>query len=231
MLTLLDVVSKRLLLVLAPFLLLTFLVADICLSEEISSKEGAAPLIEPMKHQGVDMAACKEQMKAAGITEEMIGKVCPLLLRSDDCQSVSGAPIFHYQKLSGVAKGKKILALSLIHGDELPSGSVAVNWIDRLERIDGRNSWRVIPILSPDGVHQRTRTNRNGVDLNRNFPTKKWDLEALKFWKKGKKSDPRRFPGPNPASEPETKCLISHIEQYQPDFIISIHTPFGGFGL
>ena len=31
-----------------------------------------------------------------------------------------------------------------------------------------------IPCLNPDGMVKNVRTNSNGVDLNRNFPTKNW---------------------------------------------------------
>ena len=41
------------------------------------------------------------------------------------------------------------------------------------------------------------------------------------------KSDPRRYPGPQAASEPETKCLLKHIDEFKPDIVISVHTPLG----
>jgi murein peptide amidase A len=97
----------------------------------------------------------------------------------------------------------------------------------RLKSIEPRNTWRVLPIVSPDGLKARTRYNANKVDLNRNFPSKDWDEQALKYWEKSTKKDPRRYPGPTAASESETKCLVQHIEDFKPDFIISVHTPLG----
>jgi len=143
------------------------------------------------------------------------------------CASEKGDPIYHYEKVSNYTKGKRILAMSLIHGDELPSGAVTLAWLKRLLRIDPRNSWRVIPVANPDGFKLKQRMNSNGVDLNRNFPTKQWDEMALAAWKTKGKSDPRRYPGKTPASEKETQCLLNHFESFRPDFIISIHTPIG----
>ena len=124
------------------------------------------------------------------------------------------------------AGGKRILAFALIHGDEGPSGTVARAWMERLSAISPQNHWRVVPILNPDGWEQNTRTNSHKIDLNRNFPTKNWKRASAKRWRK-KKFDPRRFPGKVAASEPETVCAIDHIDDFNPSFIISIHTPYG----
>ncbi len=165
-------------------------------------------------------------MKLAGASAKDIDQLCLLLKPSPDCSSVEKEPIFYYDRLSSNPDGKKIFVMALIHGDEIPSGMVAISWLLRLSRIDPRNSWRVIPVASPDGTKAKTRTNKSAVDLNRNFPTKEWDDSAVQLWKK-QGADPRRNPGPEPASEPETKCLLKHFEEYKPDFIISIHTPLG----
>lgn len=141
------------------------------------------------------------------------------------CVSAEGRAIYHYEKISTTPGAKKILVFSLIHGDETPAGTVGRYWMERLEGIDPRNSWRVIPILNPDGVKYKTRTNANKIDINRNFPTKDWTTGAIDNWKRTTKSNPRRFPGAEAASEPETKCALHHLEDFQPDFIVSVHTP------
>jgi hypothetical protein len=108
---------------------------------------------------------------------------------------------------------------------------MAVDWAERLiqlhdKKIEPRNTWRVVPMLNPDGLHAKTRMNSNGVDLNRNFPTKDWPTQATSFWKVQSHSDPRRFPGKEAASETETRCAIQHIQDFHPDFVVSVHTPY-----
>lgn len=153
--------------------------------------------------------------------------VCEKVNVVPGCQSNNGDPIFHYDRAGRENNSKRILVMSMIHGDETPAGSVSRAWMTRLERISPRNTWRVIPVANPDGVKLRTRMNANGVDLNRNFPSADWEKSALKRWKTKKRSDPRRYPGPSSASEPETKCLMSAIDDFNPDFVISVHTPLG----
>lgn len=157
--------------------------------------------------------------------KDQIKKVCSKVDLLATCTSIKGRPIYHYDKPSSRAGAKKILVFSLIHGDETHAGSVGRYWMERLEDIDPRNSWRVVPLLNPDGVVSKTRTNANHVDLNRNFPTKDWDHLALKNWKTMTQSNPRRFPGSTGASEPETRCALKHLEDYKPAFVVSIHTP------
>ncbi len=145
------------------------------------------------------------------------------------CQSEKGVRIFHYDKAakSSEKESQRILVFSLIHGDEFPSGSVARSWMERLTAIEPRNHWRVVPILNPDGLKNKTRVNANGVDVNRNFPSKDWDEKALKYWEKQTGKDKRRYPGAKAASEKETLCAMEHIDDFKPDLILSIHTPYG----
>lgn len=157
--------------------------------------------------------------------DKMLVQACDKTKVEPICVSAEGRPIFHYDKISSTSGAKKILVFSLIHGDETPAGTVGRYWMERLEGLDPRNSWRVIPILNPDGVKYKTRTNANKIDINRNFPTKDWTAGAIENWKRTTKSNPRRFPGKEAASEPETKCALHHLEDFQPDFIVSVHTP------
>lgn len=157
--------------------------------------------------------------------EKALRAACDSVQVLDGCQSVHGEMIYHYNKQGSHKSDQKILVFSLIHGDETPAGSVGRLWMERLSGIDPRNSWRVIPIVNPDGVKAKTRTNANKIDLNRNFPTKDWSEKATDYWVKQQKSNPRRFPGNEAASEPEVKCALKHIDDFKPDFIVSIHTP------
>lgn len=198
--------------------------------------------IEPVKQASKIWSS--EKLKARCLKElgsfpgkfnsKLLAEVCADVGLKDGCISEKGRPIYHYHRDARIRKGKnktrrpeRILTFAVTHGDELASGSVARSWVNRLSRINPRNEWRVIPVLNPDGYLKRTRTNGNGVDINRNYPSKDWDELALKWWKSKKKSDPRRYPGPAGASESETRCSMAHIEEFQPDLIISVHTPLG----
>jgi murein peptide amidase A len=160
--------------------------------------------------------------------EAELKAACETAAQLPACVSEKGERIFHYDKKSkeGEKDPKKILVFSLIHGDELPSGVVARSWMERLTTIEPRNSWRVVPVLNPDGVKNKTRVNANGVDLNRNFPSKDWEEKAIQYWEKHTKKDKRRNPGTKPGSEKETLCAIAHIDDFNPDMILSIHTPY-----
>jgi murein peptide amidase A len=124
----------------------------------------------------------------------------------------------------------RILLLGGIHGDELTAAAIVFKWLRFIEADDARRfDWNVVPVLNPDGLLavKPSRVNANGVDLNRNFPTPGWEKEAPRYWADRTRSDPRRFPGHAPLSEPETRWLNQEMERYKPQVIISVHAPFG----
>ncbi len=124
----------------------------------------------------------------------------------------------------------RVMMIGGIHGDELTSVSVAFQWMGHLAAEEVRQfHWRVLPYVNADGLLARpaTRGNARGVDLNRNFATADWTADALAYWVKRTRKDPRRYPGPTPGSEPETQLLVEQIEQFRPDAIVSIHAPYG----
>ncbi|SMF78332.1 M14 family zinc carboxypeptidase [Pseudobacteriovorax antillogorgiicola] len=186
---------------------------------------------EPQKAEiGEIPKICRESLaKLPGeFDKARIAKACDEVQVLPTCKSVAGDPIYHYDsKVQPSTRQKKVLVLGLMHGDEAEGGSVARRWMERLVDLTARNQWRIVPILNPDGWEAKTRMNANGVDINRNFPSKDWDELAHKYWVQKKGKDPRRNPGPSAGSEPETKCTIKHIEDFRPDFIVAIHTPYG----
>ncbi len=123
----------------------------------------------------------------------------------------------------------RVLVVGAMHGDELSSASVALHWIQLAAQTPSNAHWRFIPALNPDGLMARPakRVNANGVDLNRNFPTPNWARDAKIYWEQRTKKDPRRWPGPSPLSEPESKYFHEEMERFQPDLIVSIHAPYG----
>ncbi len=106
----------------------------------------------------------------------------------------------------------KTLIVGVFHGDE-PQGKFL---IEEYLKNNDTNGLLFIPCLNPDGMQLKTRTNSNGVDLNRNFPTKNWELtEKNEF-----------FGGTSAGSEIETKFLMDTINEFKPQLILTLHAPY-----
>jgi hypothetical protein len=158
-------------------------------------------------------------------------------LVAGDGRSVRGVPLWTRDILpAGRPPRFRVLLLGGIHGDELTSVTLAFDWISRLlaaHAVPGATAgdiaWRIVPLLNPDGLMHApaTRVNAHGVDLNRNFPTADWARDAQPYWVQRTKRDPRRFPGQEPLSEPESRWLLAQIEAFHPDLIVSVHAPYG----
>lgn len=153
-------------------------------------------------------------------------------LKITGCNSVKGTPILarEFPPLKGRKPNGRILVIGGTHGDELTSVSVTMRWINQLSKNHtGLFHWHIAPIINPDAVFKKsaTRTNHNGVDLNRNMPSTDWNENALKYWRQKSNKDKRKYPGPKAASEPETQWLIDEINSFKPDAIISVHAPYG----
>lgn len=151
-------------------------------------------------------------------------------LRPSGGLSVSGTPILiaEYPPIADREPLGRILLLGGIHGDEYSSVSVVFKWMADLDRNhSGLFHWRIVPLLNPDGLLRRRsqRMNENGVDLNRNFPSFRWEEEANRYWVERTGKNPRRYPGPRPLSEPESTWLYREIERFRPTVIVSVHAP------
>ena len=113
--------------------------------------------------------------------------------------------------LGGSFSNNPILVVGVVHGDE-PQGEDLINRY----LAANESGMLFIPSLNPDGKQLGRRTNSNGVDINRNFPTKNWELTEKNNY----------FGGETPASEIETKFLAEVIEEYKPRLILTLHTPY-----
>jgi len=177
---------------------------------------------------GVEASGCRASGLIAGVGRSVRG----VPLWANDVLPASGTPKF------------KVLLLGGIHGDELASVTLAFDWIARSRNVKASAmphpsrgakptiadvGWRFVPLLNPDGLlhSPATRINAHGVDLNRNFPTADWSRDAQPYWIKHTHKDPRRFPGPQALSEPESRWLLQQIDQFHPDLIVSVHAPYG----
>lgn len=116
---------------------------------------------------------------------------------------------------------KNILVIGVFHGDE-PQGKFLIE-----QYLKENNDTRLlfIPCLNPDGMAQNTRTNANGVDLNRNFPTKNWGQNLGDNATCDDKNS-GYYGGKSAGSEIETQFLIDTINEFRPETILTLHAPY-----
>jgi murein peptide amidase A len=119
------------------------------------------------------------------------------------------------------AGARVALVVGVIHGDER-TGLRIVRAIKReashgASALTGTQLW-AIATVNPDGLRAHTRKNSHGVDLNRNFPYR---------WRGHVPHSSGYYPGPRPASEPETRAVMAFVRRIQPDLSIWYHQPWG----
>lgn len=143
--------------------------------------------------------------------------------QSSWAQSSRGTPIELYKK-THMRDGKAtapILFLGGVHGDEPEGVRLAQEFLLWLQQTEAAapeqilHSWLLIPCLNVDGYLRNQRTNDNGVDLNRNFPSKDWSPDT---------KAPRYFPGTHAGSEAETQALVRLLEEEKPCLIVHFHS-------
>ena len=153
-------------------------------------------------------------------------------LTAGPARSVAGRTIY-MRDIKADNATLRVLVIGAIHGDEPSSASVALRWLQLASQAGFDTPqpvhWRFIPALNPDGLFSQPprRVNANGVDLNRNFPTPNWQRDAKIYWEQVTQKDPRRYPGVQPLSEPESKFLHEEMQRFNPHLIVSIHAPYG----
>jgi murein tripeptide amidase MpaA len=131
--------------------------------------------------------------------------------------SVAGRPIVAYRKGAEDAP-RSVVVLGQMHGDE-PAGVATARWLkDHVAVREDVTVW-VVPTMNPDGLARGTRTNAHRVDLNRNWPMN---------WRRT--SHGLTYSGRRPASEPETRAVLAFLREVQPDYVASIHQPYGEVG-
>lgn len=133
----------------------------------------------------------------------------------------------------GNSTGKCVLFIGCVHGDELLTVYVMfklAHYVKDNPALFKDKCIVIAPLVNPDGflASSPTRVNASGVDINRNFPTKDWQASAIRKWvTKGKNK--RYYPGAKPASEQETQFQIALIKRFNPQKILSIHSPLNFF--
>ena len=132
--------------------------------------------------------------------------------------SALGLPIEMHSWTALSFSAPHVLILGGVHGDEIEGVTAALGLLRELQKNE-LPVWpfhlHLIPRFNVDGVLLKARSNFNGVDLNRNLPTKDWTAEA---------PNPRYQPGSYPLSEPENQALVRLLEELKPALIISLHS-------
>ena len=144
-------------------------------------------------------------------------------------KSIQGRPLV-YLEMGAPDATNTTLVFSMVHGDEVTPlflGLQLAHWLRENQRELAKTRVVIAPLVNPDSFFRspRTRMNARGVDVNRNFATHDWGSKALALWRKKFRSDPRRFPGSQPESEPETLFQLKLIRDFKPQKILSIHAP------
>jgi len=123
------------------------------------------------------------------------------------------------------------LVIGVFHGDE-PQGKFLIEeYLKKCGMLPTSKSpiamrgLLFIPCLNPDGMQLGQRTNANGVDLNRNFPTKNWGKNQGDN-ATCNDSNSAYYGGTSGGSEIETQFLIDTINEFKPDKILTLHAPY-----
>jgi protein MpaA len=117
--------------------------------------------------------------------------------------SIQGRPLEAIRM--GDPKGVTVAVIGVIHGNE-EAGLLITDELVNMQIPKGVNLW-VIPSMNPDGTALDRRGNANRVDLNRNFPYGWARIGQPGYW---------QYSGPNRASEPETKAIVSFFREIKP---------------
>jgi protein MpaA len=166
----------------------------------VTSALAAAVLAQPVPAPAAAAAAGPGADRPAVVEVRTIG------------HSVEGRPIRAWRL--GEPGRRRIVLVSTMHGNEPHTRRILETLRDG-RPVRGVDLW-VLPTYNPDGLARGTRRNAHGVDLNRNFPHLWKDLDGS------------YESGPRPASEPETRAMMSFLEEVQPRRVVSFHQPLHG---
>ncbi len=137
--------------------------------------------------------------------------------------------------LPGIALGnreRQIAFVGLIHAGEA-GPELIVPILERLAKEEPELLQQVgvaaLPSVNLDererqvaGFPPYLRVNRNGVDLNRNFPAA-WEEVEYGYGLVSSDPDAVTYRGPRPASEVETRAVIRFMEEERPLAVFSFH--------
>jgi hypothetical protein len=124
-------------------------------------------------------------------------------------RSVAGRSI----RATRIGSGPNVVVwIGGIHGDERVGAQLTENLVLNPPSVlkTGAVTLIVVEDVNPDGTANGTRTNANGVDLNRNFPSTSFEA-----------GDPSY--GQTPLSQPESCLLAKLLEHFNPALTVASH--------
>lgn len=168
-----------------------------------TAPSGDGPAWSASGSAGSEQPAVGQRMpqRPAVLSKRIIGK------------SVNDHPIRAWE-LGDRSADLTVVAVADMHGNET-GGEVILNQLRDGRAISDVHLW-VIPRDNPDGVLRQQRHNAHAVDLNRNFGVKWKPLTGY------------YYAGPRPWSEPETRILRRFLNDVDPDYVVSFHSPLFG---
>ncbi len=107
-----------------------------------------------------------------------------------------------------------VMMIATIHGDESAGTPLLRRLASHLEshpELLNGVQLVLVPVANPDGFDRKRRTNSQGVDLNRNFPTSNFSSRSRN--------------GYTPLSQWESRALHDLILHWNPARVVSIHQP------
>jgi len=153
--------------------------------------------------------------------------------------------LLRVHKGDGIARPAALIGGG-IHGDEYIGNRTAMAAAAMLAAGDDplasqvlqRMDVYILPLINPDGYAatwesegkgpaKKTRTNQNGVDLNRNFGKPKARLDMPLGYSGSRDPDSTRYVGPAPVSEPEAKAVRDLAQKYRFFAAVDFHSSGG----
>lgn len=163
-----------------------------------------APLRPHRTERALDRTASNDPVEAAAAAQ-------PSATDAPLGESVGGRPLYCSVYGSG---DRTVLLLGAIHGDEPGSHELVRDFERWIASRPGELANLRLVVASPcnpDGLLAGTRHNANGIDLNRNFPSRNFR--------------PSRRRGSKPLSEPESRFVQELLARFPPVLVISVHQP------
>lgn len=210
-----------------------------------SSANGAAGLMARERESaGVLIEKYPFYHTSSALTEEAssLASSCTGLTISAEADGAASVPVARLAPLSGEGGQRRELKVLMVFGEharELISPETGLAWLRKLCSAEGtklRQQTSFVMVLNAnpagramvEGGEYCTRTNENGVDLNRNYgfhwkPEHEDDQETGVGSKQGEPVEAFSS-GSGAFSEPETRIVARLIKETSPDVFLDVHS-------